>query len=281
MKKFLLAGALLLVFGLADAQKVYFIYIQSDNNTPFYVKTGDKVTSSTASGYLILSNLVDSVYQFTVGKTGQAAVESRFSITVNKQDRGFLLQEADGKLSLFDLQAMTSLQPLALNNTSLELIGKRSDAFTMLLAQAANDPSLLEIRATPAVQKETGTSAETIAAVTTNTTPQKEEPQPESTMEDTTQTQVGAISETATPEAAASATATPENKTPESATSPVAEPEKEATETSGIDTANSCNGRTTKGYNTGRSTRLQTFCRDASVGKFYKRGVWAGIFRRQ
>jgi hypothetical protein len=107
----------------------------------------------------------------------------------------------------------------------------------MLLAQAANDPSLLEIRATPAVQKETGTSAETIAAVTTNTTPQKEEPQPESTFEDTTQTQVGAIPETATPEAAASTTATPENKTPESATSPVAEPEKEATETSGIDTA--------------------------------------------
>jgi hypothetical protein len=125
------------VFGLADAQKVYFIYIQSDNNTPFYVKTGDKVTSSTASGYLILSNLVDSVYQFTVGKTGQAAVESRFSVPVNKQDRGFLLQEADGKFSLFDLQAMTSLQPLALNNTSLELIGKTVRCFYYVVSASS------------------------------------------------------------------------------------------------------------------------------------------------
>jgi hypothetical protein len=236
MKKLLLAGALLLVFGLAGAQKVYFIYIQSDNNTPFFIKTGDKVTSSTASGYVILSNLVDSVYQFTVGKNGQAAVESRFSIPVNKQDKGFLLKEAEGKFSLFDLQAMTLLQPLALGGTSAEPVEKRTDAFTVLLAQAANDPSLLEIRATPAVQKGTATPAEPAVAVATTTAPQKEEPQPETTTEDTTQTQVTANSDTTTSEAAASATGTPENRNSETATPPVTDAEKETTESSGIDT---------------------------------------------
>jgi hypothetical protein len=237
MKKMLLAGALLLGFGLAGAQKVYFIYIQSDSNTPFFVKMGDKVTSSTASGYVILSNLVDSVYQFTVGKNGQAAVESRFSIPVNKQDKGFLLKEAEGKFSLFDLQAMTLLQPLALGGTSAEPVGKRTDAFTVLLAQAANDPSLLEVRATPAVQKETGNPAETTAAAAINTTPQKEEPQPETTTEDTAQTQVAAIPDTATPEGTESSTGTPENRTPETVTPPVADAEKETTEASSIDTA--------------------------------------------
>src|SRR5215218_8753462 len=113
MKKLLAACVLLMVFGVASAQKIYFIYIQTDTNTPFFVKMGDKITSATASGYVIIPKLVDSVYQFTIGKTGEATTESRFSVTINKQDKGFLLREVDGKFNLFDLQAMTSLQPLA------------------------------------------------------------------------------------------------------------------------------------------------------------------------
>jgi hypothetical protein len=216
MKKLLLAGALLLVFGLAGAQKVYFIYIQAENNTPFFVKAGDKVTSSTASGYVILSSLVDSVYQFTIGKTGHAAVESRFSIPVNKQDRGFLLKEADGKFSLFDLQAMTSLQPLAAGGTSAEPVEKRTDAFTVLLAQAANDPSLLEIRATPAVQKQTDTPATPDAAVATSAAgTEGEAAQPETTTEDTIQAQVAAMPETTITETAAPPVTEPNNETTE------------------------------------------------------------------
>jgi hypothetical protein len=222
MKRLLLAGALLFVFGLAGAQKVYFIYIQADNNTPFFVKTGDKVTSSTASGYVILSNLVDSVYQFTIGKTGQGAVESRFSIPINRQDRGFLLKETDGKLSLFDLQAMTSLQPLASGGTSAEPVEKRTDAFTVLLAQAANDPSLLEIRAAPAVQKQTDTPVTPDAAVAISASvPEIKTPEPETIIEDTTQAQVAATQEI-----------TPT----ETGTAPVAEPGNETTETDATDT---------------------------------------------
>src|SRR6476660_6808224 len=146
MKKVLAACVLLLLTSLAQAQKVYFVYIQSDGNAPFFVKLGDQVTSSNPSGYLIVSKLVDSVYQFTVGKTGQAAAESRFLITIAKQDHGYLLREADGKLNLFDLQSMTSLQPIASATKSNESMAKRTDAFSVLLAQAANDPSLLDVR---------------------------------------------------------------------------------------------------------------------------------------
>jgi hypothetical protein len=146
MKRILIGVVLLLMVGAVRAQKVYFIYIQSDNRMPFFVKMGDKVTSSTASGYLILSKLVDSAYQFTIGKTGDAAAESRFSVTINKQDRGFLLKESEGRFGLFDLQALTLLSPLASAATSGKAVAKRTDAFTVLLAQAANDPSLLEVR---------------------------------------------------------------------------------------------------------------------------------------
>ena len=169
MKRVLIVVLLLFAMQAVRAQKVYFIYIQSESNAPFFVKMGDKVASSTAAGYVILPKLVDSVYSFTVGKNGQAAVESRFSVTISKKDRGFLLREADGKFSLFDLQAMTSVQPIAAANSATETIAKRSDAFTVLLAQAANDPSLLDVRATPAVKLETAKPTETIAAVTTQT----------------------------------------------------------------------------------------------------------------
>ncbi|RYZ17224.1 MAG: hypothetical protein EOO16_24535, partial [Chitinophagaceae bacterium] len=64
----------LLVLGLAaGAQKVYYIYMQSDNGAPFYVRLGDQVSSSTASGYVILSGLRDSSYLLQVGFPGSTA----------------------------------------------------------------------------------------------------------------------------------------------------------------------------------------------------------------
>lgn len=181
MKKILLAGILFFVLQEVSAQKVYFIYIQSETGTSFFVKAGDKVASSTASGYLILSKLVDSVYTFNIGKTGQSAAdESRFSITINKRDRGFLLKEADGKFGLFDLQALILLQPLASTISPNETIAKRTDAFAVLLAQAANDPSLLEIHTTTVAQTETKRIAPSQAVVITTKEP-VEQPAPPQT----------------------------------------------------------------------------------------------------
>lgn len=146
MKRLLVLCVMLLLMGSAGAQKIYFIYIQSDGNRPFFVRLGDKVTSATPAGYVILPKLVDSTYQLIIGRTGNSTSESRFSVTINKGDRGFLLREADEKLSLFDLQSMTSLQPVAAATLSNEAVAKRTDPFSVLLAQAANDPSLLEVR---------------------------------------------------------------------------------------------------------------------------------------
>jgi hypothetical protein len=52
MKKWWFLCVLLMVAGVAGAQKVYFIYIQSDTNTPFFVKVGDQITSATPAGYV-------------------------------------------------------------------------------------------------------------------------------------------------------------------------------------------------------------------------------------
>jgi hypothetical protein len=47
-----------------QAQKVYFIYLQTDNQQHFYARMGERSTT-TPAGYLILSNLRDSNYSVT------------------------------------------------------------------------------------------------------------------------------------------------------------------------------------------------------------------------
>ena len=58
MKKFILCFFILMTLRSAFAQKVYFVYLQTEPEQPFFVKMNDKVFSSTASGYLILSKFV-------------------------------------------------------------------------------------------------------------------------------------------------------------------------------------------------------------------------------
>lgn len=139
-----------------QAQKVYFIYLQSENNTPFFVKMGEKIISSTASGYVILSGLKDSTYSFAVGFPGKVA-ESKFSVSLNNEDKGFLLKNFEGGLGLFDLQALTISRAIAFTKEPEPIdpaLVLAADPFTRLLAQASDDASLYLSGPHPSVQKE-------------------------------------------------------------------------------------------------------------------------------
>lgn len=126
----------------ASAQKVYFVFLQSDDSRSFYLKLNDRIYSSTASGYLILSNLVDSTYNFSIGFPSSQA-ESKFKMATNTRDRGFLIKNFSDGLGLFDLQDLSIIKSQkndAPKNISYQ---KRDDHFTTLLSKAANDTSLL------------------------------------------------------------------------------------------------------------------------------------------
>ncbi len=150
MKKYILFLFLLAIAAGARAQKVYFVYVQTESATPFFLKMGDRVVSSTSQGYVILSNLTDSTYVFNVGFP--EANEKRFRVTVNHGDRGFLLKEIAGNLSLFDLQTFEVI-PAEAEEKQPEPIAYRTDEFSKRLALAIDDPSLLFIyaRAEPEV----------------------------------------------------------------------------------------------------------------------------------
>src|SRR6266496_1228011 len=107
MKKVTLALFCFFFSATLMAQKIYFVYLQTEDHQPFFVRMNEKVYSSTASGYLILSKLIDSVYNYKVGFPGKN-VDLNFSTVINKKDHGFLLRNfGDKGWGLIDLQTLS------------------------------------------------------------------------------------------------------------------------------------------------------------------------------
>lgn len=144
-----------LLVASAGAQRVYFIYLQSDAGTPFFARMGDKVFSSAASGYLILSSLRDSTYTFNIGfPNTSAAAEPQFTIPISGGDKGFLIKNIEGTYQLFDLQTLNLVKPGTPQGQTAVYM-QNPDAFTRTLSQASNDPSLLQVSAgSPVVKRE-------------------------------------------------------------------------------------------------------------------------------
>ncbi len=146
MKKITLLLFILIQFTIAEAQKVYFIYLQSENKEQFYTRIGEKIYNSSSSGYLILSNLVDSTYGMNVGVPGSQTPEQLFSVTINKKDKGYLIKNFGEKgWGLFDLQSFAVVMPVLNNAINVVKTEKReSNPFTDLLAKAADDSTIKE-----------------------------------------------------------------------------------------------------------------------------------------
>ncbi|QEC58191.1 DUF4476 domain-containing protein [Flavisolibacter ginsenosidimutans] len=172
MKKLFLfcTGLCLAIF--AKAQKNYFLYLQTDDQSPFYVRLSDKVYSSSTAGYLILPNLTDTTYVLGVGFLKSTQPETRFAVTINQADKGYLLKNFSDGLSLFDIEDLTVVKSVSANkdNTVYET---KTDKFSSVLSKAADDPSLLKVpvakKEDPKVEPE---KTEVIAA-------KKDEPKPE------------------------------------------------------------------------------------------------------
>jgi hypothetical protein len=148
MKKVTLFFLLFLFFASAKAQKVYFVYLQSENQQGFYARMGEKIYNSSPAGYLIISNLRDSTYTIHIGLQGSQAPDQPFMITVNRKDQGYLLKNFGEKgWGLFNLQSMAVLMPLEAPPSGMQQVKmekRESNAFTDLLAKASDDSTIKE-----------------------------------------------------------------------------------------------------------------------------------------
>lgn len=150
MKKLFLFCMAACLSVMASTQKVYFLYLQTDDQSPFYVRMSDKIYGSAASGFLILPNLTDSTYNLNVGFAKSTRPETKFAVTINQNDKGYLIKNFDDGLSLFDMQDLSIVKATTVtnNNTVFET---RSDKFSSILSKAADDPGLLKV---PVAKKE-------------------------------------------------------------------------------------------------------------------------------
>ena|SRR5688572_19301012 len=155
MKRIICCLAGLFFLTAAFSQKQYFVYLQSESEQPFFVKLNDKVFSSTASGYLIISKLHDSTYTLKLGFPDNKWPEQLFKVSMGARDRGFLVKNLpDRGWGLFDLQTLSIVMAEGNKTTRTEI--KDVSPFTEVLSKAANDPSLKErtVAIQPAVVRE-------------------------------------------------------------------------------------------------------------------------------
>ncbi|OSZ77278.1 hypothetical protein CAP36_12760 [Chitinophagaceae bacterium IBVUCB2] len=140
-----------------SAQKVFFIYLQSESEQPFFVKMNEKVHGSSSTGYLILPKLADSTYNFTLGFPQNKWPEQKFSVIMNRKDHGYLVKNFGEKgWGLFDLQTLAvqmSSSATAKVETPIKEENKNVSAFTDILSKASDDPSLKEKTVSPPVEE--------------------------------------------------------------------------------------------------------------------------------
>lgn len=147
MNKLLLCLLFSVISVTAFSQRVYFVYLQSEQEQPFFVRMNEKVYSSSPSGYLILSKLRDSSYNLSIGFPQAKWPEQNFTLVVKAKDQGYLLKNFDAKgWGLFDLQTLSVQMATSavIKEATSKSETKDISAFTDILAKAADDASLRE-----------------------------------------------------------------------------------------------------------------------------------------
>lgn len=152
-KHITLVALLLITFSFSiKAQINHFIYLQTDNKQPFYIKYNSKIYSSTTSGYLILSKLNEGVINFTVGFPQSQIQEMMFELPISKIEKGFLLKNFNEKgWGLFDLQSSNltyavnlQISTASLGNTTPNT-QVNNDPFANMLSTVTQDTTVKNV----------------------------------------------------------------------------------------------------------------------------------------
>ena len=144
MKQLLYLTSILTLFFspvISLAQLNHFIYLQTENKQPFYVKMDKKIFNSSISGYLIIPKLQDGIYKFSIGFLNAENKEHDFSCSINNKDVGYLVKNFNDKgWGLFNLQSLQAI--MSGNKEQDSAKTNKTDAFSNLLSDVVNDPAI-------------------------------------------------------------------------------------------------------------------------------------------
>jgi hypothetical protein len=107
MKKIFFIVFFLFFAFIVKAQQNYFVYIQTDNKQPFYVKLNNKVLSSSSTGYLVISKLNNGNYDLVIGFPKDQWPQQNLSFKIDNNDLGYNLKNFGEKgWGLFNIQSL-------------------------------------------------------------------------------------------------------------------------------------------------------------------------------
>lgn len=130
-----------------QAQQLRFIYLQSEDKSPFFVKVDGKYLSSSENGYIIIPRLKDSTYNLLIGTTGDKLANQEVRISTKFANAGYLIQKNDAKnFTLVNLNTMQPVKQVVQHDSGYTVKTiKNDDEFAKVLAQVVGDPSILEV----------------------------------------------------------------------------------------------------------------------------------------
>ena len=131
----------------AKSQQVHFVYLQTENGQPFYVKLNNKVFSSSTAGYLILAKLLDGDYSLSVGFPKNEFPEESFQISINNKNEGFLLKNFNEKgWGLFNMGNYNILMGTGRSSGNAPSTSQnlQNDPFSKMLANVVKDSTILQ-----------------------------------------------------------------------------------------------------------------------------------------
>ena len=99
----------------------HFIYIQTENKQPFYVKLKERLYSSSAQGYLVVPKLTEGDYKITIGFPKNEFPPKQLNITVGKNDEGYLFKQTFNKeWALYNLYTMQMVNDVAITQAEVK-----------------------------------------------------------------------------------------------------------------------------------------------------------------
>jgi hypothetical protein len=140
----------LALFGI-QAQDLRFIYIQTENQTPFYVKLDDQILSSSSSGYIILPKLTRDSYQILIGFPQKSISDFTVTLNLNGADAGYLLK-TDIDESWYVVNMQNSLPVRIDKRMPAEEPGEfviNNDLFARILSEVVADSTIRMTRVMP------------------------------------------------------------------------------------------------------------------------------------
>ncbi len=133
------------------AQQNRFVYLQTDNRQPFYVKMNKLVYSSSATGYLIIPKLTDNTYEMSIGFPKNEFPEQQLNLKVDGKDAGYVVKNFGEKgWGLFNLQTLAVVMATAKPGTPEAGKPQSSeDEFSRVLAGVVNSPDIAQKKPSP------------------------------------------------------------------------------------------------------------------------------------